>query len=541
MAIADRATATSDGTGLSLTYAHSVAGTTNLAIWCAVTSFRSQANRADPTSLTYAGAALSKIGSFLGGSGNDNVCSLWVRAAPATGSNNVVVTHSQSHDITAMTVSYSGVDQTTPNDAVQTLDSTDPDPTHSVTSATDDLVVSFIMGWGWVGLGEDGDLTLRLENNNSSGINSVAVGDAPGAASVNASWTTTSFNDPHGLFSFNANQAAAGGGSFDRSAAGEQPAATGALARLLAALRGLAGSQPAGTAALTRLKAAPRSLAGSQPAATGALARSHGRPRSLAGSQPTATGTLAGQLSLNRDLAGDQPSSAGALTRLKAALRSPAGTQPAATGALTRAKAALRSLTGTQPTATGTLARAKAALRSLAGDWPTATGDLARSKANARSLTGAQPTATGTLAGQQTVSRGVAGSLPAPTGALAHTLSRARALAGNWPTATGALGRLLALLRSLSGEQPAATGALARRADTSQPLAGALPAPEGNLTRHAETAVALAGSQPAATGALTYFQGETDVPGHLTLGESLVAEALLGNALVDTVAAGAAQ
>jgi hypothetical protein len=539
MAIADRATATSDGTGTSLTYAHSVAGTTNLVIWCAVDSWRNT-NFADPTSVTYAGGALTKLANFLGGGGNDNACSVWRRIAPATGSNNIVVTHAQSHDITAMSYSSSGVDQTTPNDTVQSLDSTDADPTHSVTSETGDLVVSFIMGWGWVGLGEDGDLTIQLENNNTSGINSIAVGDAPGAASVNASWTTTSFNDPFGLFSFNVN-AAVEGGAEERDLTGSQPAATGALARLLAALRGLAGSQPAGTAALTRLKAAPRSLAGSQPAATGALARSHGRPRSLAGSQPTATGTLAGQLSLNRDLAGDQPSSTGALTRLKAALRSPAGAQPAATGALARAKAALRSLTGTQPAATGTLARAKAALRSLAGDWPTATGDLARSKANARSLTGAQPAATGTLAGQQTVSRGVAGSLPAPTGALAHTLSRARALAGNWPTATGALGRLLALLRSLSGEQPAATGALARRADTSQPLAGALPAPEGNLTRHAETAVALAGSQPAATGALTYFQGETDVPGHLTLGESLVAEALLGNALVDTVAAGAAQ
>ena len=91
----------------------------------------------------------------------------------------------------------------------------DPDghtPTHSATSETGDMVVRFIMGWGWVTLGEDGDLTSRLENNNSSGLNSIAVGDAPGAATVNASWTTASFNGPYGLSSFSVNQRVAGGG-----------------------------------------------------------------------------------------------------------------------------------------------------------------------------------------------------------------------------------------------------------------------------------------------------------------------------------------
>lgn len=208
MAIADLAHASSEATGTSLTFAHTVAGS-DTAMWVGVTSFKSS-GVADPTGITYAAAALTELADFLGGGANDNACSLWRKTAPATGSNNVVVTHGASHDITAMSVSYSGVDQTTPNDAVQELDSADADPTHAVTSETDDQVVSFIMGWGWTTLGEDGDLTLRLENNNTSGLNSIAVGDAPGAASVNASWTTASYNDPHGLFSFNVNAAGAG-------------------------------------------------------------------------------------------------------------------------------------------------------------------------------------------------------------------------------------------------------------------------------------------------------------------------------------------
>jgi hypothetical protein len=242
MAIGDRATASAETTGTSLTYAHSVAGSTDLCIWVCVDSWRSS-GFADPTSVTYAAAGLTEQADFLGGSSNDNACSLWRKTAPATGSNNVVVTHSSSHDITAMSYSLSGVDQTTPNDAVQELDSSDADPTHSVTSETGDQVVSFIMGWGWGTLGEDGDLTIRLENNNTSGLNSIAVGDAPGAASVNASWTTISFNDPHGLFSFNVNAAAAGGpatsGSVNERAWG-RVATTGAKGGVgLASLRAL--------------------------------------------------------------------------------------------------------------------------------------------------------------------------------------------------------------------------------------------------------------------------------------------------------------
>lgn len=215
MAIADRVTASSDvGGATSLTYAHAVAGTTDLAIWVCVDDFRNPTS-ADPSGITYAGGALTKIANYLGGTGNDNTVSLWRRLAPATGSNNVVVTHNQAHDITAVSISYSGVDQATPNDTVQVNDVATPDPTHNVTSATGDVVVSFVGGWGTAGDAWQaaGDLTERLENNNTSGVNSIAVGDAPGAASVTATWNSvTNPSDNHGQLSFNINQATGGGG-----------------------------------------------------------------------------------------------------------------------------------------------------------------------------------------------------------------------------------------------------------------------------------------------------------------------------------------
>lgn len=210
MAIGDRATATSDISGsTTLAYPHSVAGSSNLVIWANVDSWRSGGGT-DPTGITYAGSGLTKISNYAASGATENVVSLWRKLAPATGANNVVVTHSEAHDITAVSYSSSGVDQTTPNDAVQQANTADPDPTHAITSETGDLVVSFKSGWNWTSLGEDGDITIRLENANLSGVNSMAVADAPGAVSVNVSWTTGTITEPHGLMSFNVN--AAGGG-----------------------------------------------------------------------------------------------------------------------------------------------------------------------------------------------------------------------------------------------------------------------------------------------------------------------------------------
>lgn len=215
MAIGDLATASSDTTGTSLTYAHSVAGSLTC-LWVCTDSFRNPTS-SDPTGITYAGAALTKLSNYLGGGGNDNAITLWRRIAPTTGANNVVVTHSQSHDITAMSISYSGVDQTTPNDTVSPNDVATDNPSQVVSSATGDQVVSFVCGWNAVPdtAVATGDLTLRLQNMNSVGVNSMAVGDAPGAASVTCSWTINwnGATDGHGEMNFNVNADAGGGGA----------------------------------------------------------------------------------------------------------------------------------------------------------------------------------------------------------------------------------------------------------------------------------------------------------------------------------------
>ena len=214
----DRAVATADTSGGSLTYAHTVAGASDRVLWVCIDSWRSGGGT-DPTSVTYNGQALTKLAGFMGGPGNDNNVSLWRLLAPPAGTANVVVTHQNPHDITAMSYSLSEVDQTTPNGTPVLNDTTAADPSSSVPSETGDLVVSFFFGWSWVAeVAATGALTERLENNNGGGLNSMIVGDAPGAASVTASWESSTI-EVHGTVNFNVNQAAAGGITGYRDAA----------------------------------------------------------------------------------------------------------------------------------------------------------------------------------------------------------------------------------------------------------------------------------------------------------------------------------
>jgi len=370
-----------------------------------------------------------------------------------------------------------------------------------------------------------------------------------------------------------------------RALAGAQPAASAVLTRQKAAPRALAGLQPAAAAVLTRIKTAPRTLSGAQPPASGTLtavlaaAASRARVSWLVLEVPALVGAA------SRLLVGVQPAASAVLTRIKAAARALTGVQPAASAVLVRVKEAVRVLAGAQPAATGALVRSKANVRALSGAQPAATGTLAsqfgdtllsinavdmtrrgelpeflQSAADplgldrwrrrepaaglsglptpSRTLTGAQPAASGALSAQVSVSRSLAGAQPASSGALTRLTQALRALVGNQPTATGVLTKAYAGARALLGAQPPAGGELTRLASTSKALVGVQPPADGQLSRRAQVTRSLSGAQPAPAGALTYFVGETDVPGHLTLGETLVAEALLGDALSGGVGVG---
>jgi len=243
-----------------------------------------------------------------------------------------------------------------------------------------------------------------------------------------------------------------------KSLAGNQPAASGALADITIIPGGvtLAGNQPnaTGTVVSTRFK----SLAGSQPAATGTVVGLF-KNKLLAGNQPNATGALTVRRTLTHiALAGNQPNATGAIAAIKKQFKSLAGNQPAGSGAIAFKRTLTHiSLAGNQPAGSGTIAAVRAKFISLAGNQPNATGALVALFKN-KLLQGAQAAPSGSIAFDRLLSHiTLAGNQPAASGAIAAVSATFVDLAGNQPAASGTL---VALFTSklLQGNQPNATG-----------------------------------------------------------------------------------
>lgn len=181
MAATRDASSSASGAGVSsLTWSHTCSGADRL-LGVGVGFWDSSA---DVSGVTYAGAALTKIGEATRVMAEAHQ---WRRIAPATGANNIVVTLVAAGDLSCGGQSFSSVDQTTPlgTQAVATGSSTAP--TVNVSAATDDLV------WDTLG-GDDGTNTIGADQTSSWNITGGTVPNGagstePGAATVTMSWT----------------------------------------------------------------------------------------------------------------------------------------------------------------------------------------------------------------------------------------------------------------------------------------------------------------------------------------------------------------
>jgi len=120
----------------SLTFAH-VVGTGNM-----LTVHVGSGGSSAPTGVTYAGAALTS-GVTVGGPQGHS--SLWHKKAPASGTNNVVVTFLASTAIVGLANSWNGVNQTTPTGGTNsTRASGVTSINRDVVTVADDLVVDIV-------------------------------------------------------------------------------------------------------------------------------------------------------------------------------------------------------------------------------------------------------------------------------------------------------------------------------------------------------------------------------------------------------------
>ena len=118
MAIAfDAATPSANNLGISVTFSHTCTGS-NLILIAAVSAAVNNSSQVVST-ITYAGAGMTKIDSQLDTATNFRHTELWYLIAPATGANNVIVTYGvEPSDFFSVGVaSYTGVKQSGQPDA----------------------------------------------------------------------------------------------------------------------------------------------------------------------------------------------------------------------------------------------------------------------------------------------------------------------------------------------------------------------------------------------------------------------------------------
>lgn len=129
------------GTTASLTFSHTDGSGSDRCLTVVVTQWASTITGV-PSGVTYAGVALTKVSDSGRGSAGDCV-TIWRLVAPATGANNVVVTWTVPLDKQgrANAVTFTGVDQTTPDGTGATATGTSTAPSATQTTTSGDWIV----------------------------------------------------------------------------------------------------------------------------------------------------------------------------------------------------------------------------------------------------------------------------------------------------------------------------------------------------------------------------------------------------------------
>src|SRR5450432_3851265 len=144
------------------------------------------------TAVTYNGTALT----FYGSSTNGTVRSeIWYMQAPASGTHNVVVTAGAATDVTATSMSFTGVDQTTPLGTFVSAIGTGTAPSVTANSAIGEPIFDVLGAVGTATPTVTGQQTVRRTNNTSTGLNRVVIGSSTAAGQatpVVMSWTVSS-------------------------------------------------------------------------------------------------------------------------------------------------------------------------------------------------------------------------------------------------------------------------------------------------------------------------------------------------------------
>jgi len=146
------------------------------------------------TGVTYNGTALTLAGASTNGTVRSEI---WYLVAPPSGAHNVVVTAPNANAVTATSMSFTGVNQTTPLGGTVSAIGTSTTPSVSTTSAIGEPLYDVVGAVGTTAPTVAGATqTVRQTNTTASGLDHVVIGSstAPGAGatSITMSWAIPS-------------------------------------------------------------------------------------------------------------------------------------------------------------------------------------------------------------------------------------------------------------------------------------------------------------------------------------------------------------
>lgn len=166
------------------------------------------ANPGVSISVTYGSSTLTSAGQVSSDNQADGFVQLFYLTAPASGTNTITVTNTggQSRDLLGGSLTFTGVDQTTPIANTTTNFGADTNPTVTVTSASGNMVVDAVV-CGSPLLSSNQTLQWMNNLNGNTAAGNAAQSTASGASSVTMSYSSN--NDWWGIIATSIRAAAA--------------------------------------------------------------------------------------------------------------------------------------------------------------------------------------------------------------------------------------------------------------------------------------------------------------------------------------------
>jgi hypothetical protein len=184
----DNATTAVQNSGSSMSFSHTVSGSSRLLI--VAPSYRASS----VLSVTYGGNSLTKIRNDVSPD-SDRRTDLWYLLNPPTGSNSVAITFSgDAADVVGAAISFTGVNQSTPLGNNNGAVGSDTSPTVSLSSSTNEVVLANLAIYpnggnnvATANIGQDVRWSANTTYNNIHGAGSTKTG----SSSTTIGWTTT--------------------------------------------------------------------------------------------------------------------------------------------------------------------------------------------------------------------------------------------------------------------------------------------------------------------------------------------------------------